>query len=111
MTKEPLDILLSRLYSSNDPDCYDAAIALEKMSRKIDIQENKISDISLAAKYSMESLIEIAKLSTERDKPRNIDSKRLARELSLRLKECGDIAKDTLNLNSVKIAYNRMYNE
>lgn len=108
---EPLDILLERLYSSNDPDCYEAAIIIEKFNKKIALQENKITDISLAAKYMLESLIEITHLAKERDKPRNVDSKKLGRELSLRLRECGEIANDTVNLNSVKIAYNRMYNE
>jgi hypothetical protein len=111
MAKESLDILLTRLYGSNDPDCYEAAHLIEKLHRRIDLQENKISDISLAAKYMLEGLIEITHLANERDKPRNIDAKKLNRELSLRLRECGEIAKDTANLNSVKIAYNRMYNE
>lgn len=111
MSAEPIDILLGRLYSSNDPDCYEAALIIEKLNRKVAVQENRNSDISLAAKYMLESLIEIAKISNERDKPRNIEAKKLSRELNLRLKECGDIAKDTIQLKSVKIAYNRMYNE
>lgn len=108
---EPIDILLERLYSSNDPDCYEAALIIEKQNKKIAVLDNKITDISLAAKYMMESLIEITHLSKERDKPRNIDPKKLSRELDLRLRECGNIANDTIKLNSVKLAYNRMYNE
>ncbi len=108
---QSVDLLLERLYSSNDPDCYEAAMIIEKLNRRIDLQENKVTDISLAAKYMLESLIEITHLAKERDKPRNVDSKKLSRELDLRLRECGNIATDTVNLNSVKIAYNRMYNE
>lgn len=111
MSRDSLDILLTRLYSSNDPDCYEAAYTIEKLHRKIELQENKISDISLAAKYMLESLIEITHISTERDKKKPKDKEALNRQLNLRLKECGDIARDTANLNSVKIAYNRMYNE
>lgn len=108
---EPVDILLERLYSSNDPDCYEAAVRIEKLNKRVSLQDNKITDISLAAKYMLESLIEITHISKERDRPRNIDSKRLSRELDLRLRECGNIANDTINLNSVKLAYNRMYKE
>lgn len=111
MAREPVDILIERLYTSNDPLCYDAAYELDLARKNQEYLEKKVSDISLAAKYMLESLMEISSLSTERDDRVHRDYKELSRELNLRLFECGNISKDTINLKSVKLAYERMYYE
>lgn len=115
MQKEPVDTLLERLYSSNDPMCFEAAVLLEQYIREVNEVESRLSDISLAAKYMMESLLEINALSRDRDKSKikNAEARNAARlvELNLRLSECGNIATDTINLSSVKRAYERMYCE
>lgn len=103
-----LDNLLESLYSSNDPLCYDAAMTLESVINEIDSKEDKLKDIVLATKYMLESLIEINRVARDRDGtpgPVKIE------EYRLRLRECGNIAMDTINLKSVKKAYERMYNE
>jgi hypothetical protein len=56
----------------------------------------------------LESLIEINKLSRERDRTPGIVGNE---QLRLRLRECGNIAVDTIDLKSVKKAYERMYDE
>ena len=111
MPRDSIDILIERLYSSNDPLCYDAAYSLDQAQKKREYLERKVSEISLAAKYMLESLMEINALSSERDDRTHKDYKDLSRELNLRLFECGNISKDTIDLKSVKRAYERMYYE
>lgn len=111
MSKDPVDTLIERLYSSNDPLCYDAAYTLDQSHRRQEFLEKKLSEISLAAKYMLESLMEINELAGERDDRVHKDYKELSKELNLRLIECGNTAKDTINLRSVKRAYERMYYE
>jgi hypothetical protein len=108
MSKIKVDSILDKLYNSNDPLCFEAAVELEANRIKIKLLESKIEDISLAAKYMLESLIEINKLSRERDRTPSIVS---SEQLRLRLRECGNIAVDTIDLKSVKKAYERMYDE
>lgn len=116
MTQSSIDTLIQELYSSNDPVCYEAAQKLYEFKQTSEHTEKKLADISLAAKYMMESLIEINNLARERDKVnryKNSAERSLAksRELELRLRECSNIAVDTINLKSVKRAYERMYYE
>lgn len=108
MTKLGIDTLIEKLYSSNDPLCFEAAATIEEFKKSYRLQENKLGDVSLAAKYMLESLIEINHLSRDRDNTPGVVS---SDQLRLRLKECGNIATDTINLKSVKRAYERMYNE
>jgi hypothetical protein len=103
-----VDILLEDLYKSNDPLCFEAAVRIEAYEILIAQQEKSVADISLGAKYMLESLMEISKMARDRDKTPGPTTKE---ELRLRLKECGGIAMDTINLTSVKKAYERMYNE
>jgi len=103
-----VDILLEELYNSDDPLCFEAAMRIEAYELLNTRRGKSLADISLAAKYMLESLIEINKMARDRDKTPGPTTKE---ELRLRLKECGGIAMDTINLTSVKKAYERMYNE
>lgn len=111
MTKKAVDNLIEQLYSSNDPLCFEAAKQLQQKTKSDERLNKRLEEITLAAKYMLESLMEINSLSCERDDRIHKDYKSLSKELNLRLLECGDIAKDTLNLKTVKKAYERMYYE
>lgn len=106
--KTAVDILIDELYKSNDPLCLEAAVQIEAYESVLKDQDRVIADVSLGAKYMLESLIEINKMARSRDKTPGPTTRE---ELRLRLNECGSIAIDTINLNSVKKAYERMYNE
>lgn len=107
--KEPIDIFLNRLYSSNDPICLEAAVMIEKQASHIRTLEDVNNRVILASKYMAESLFEILELSKSRDKyerpPKPLE---LVRELNLRLKECGNIASDTIKLETVVKAFEKM---
>ena len=110
--KEPIDIFLNRLYTSNDPLCMEAAVMIEKTSNKLSALEVQNYNLALASKYLVESLFEIMEMAKERDKDskgvRKNTGSDLVRELGLRLKECGDIASDTLKLDTVCKAFEKM---
>ena len=110
--RESVDIFLGRLYTSNDPLCLEAAVIIEKNAEKIRNLEMQNYSIALASKYMVESLFEIMEMSKDRDKDskgvRKNTGSDLVRELGLRLKECGDIASDTLKLDTVCKAFEKM---
>lgn len=105
--KESVDIFLSRLYTSNDPLCLEAAVLLEKNYKKLRAVEEQNYTIALASKYMVESLFDIMELAKSRDKKIKKD-KELVAELNLRLKECANIASDTLKLETVCKAFEKM---
>lgn len=107
--KEPIDIFLNRLYTSNDPLCLEAAVKIEKQMDHIRTLEEVNGRVILASKYLAESLFEIVEMAKSRDKyARAPKPPELLRELTLRLKECGNIASDTLRLETVVKAFEKM---
>jgi hypothetical protein len=107
--KESVDIFISRLYTSNDPMCLEAAVKIEKQLDHIRNLESVNNKVILASKYMAESLFEIVELSKSRDKyQRSPKPPELVRELNLRLKECANIATDTLKLETVVKAFEKM---
>lgn len=116
MARRTVDNLIEELYCSNDPLCFEAAYELGQYKKEVEHSMRKLSQISLAAKYMLESLMEINSLAKEKDvvdpsmSSKERDEAKM-RELGLRLQECSNIATDTINLKSVKRAYERMYYE
>ena len=107
--KEPIDIFLNRLYTSNDPLCLEAAALIEKNADHIRTLENVNGRVVLASKYLAECLFEIVEMSKSRDRyTRSPKPPELIRELTLRLRECGNIATDTLRLETVVKAFEKM---
>lgn len=104
MTSEPFDIFLERLYSSNDPLCMEAGAMLEAMDRQLATQEKRIHELSSGVNYMLEGLLEINRLSRQRDSHRPKQRGHYITELNLRLNECGNVARDTMSLESVKRA-------
>lgn len=105
MMTESVDILVEKLYSSNDPLCYEAGQKIadyELRSRRL-AQDNQ--DLAIACKMMMDALMEITDLSRDRDKGKK-NGEEYYKEIGLRLRECGDVATDTLRLDSVNRAYN-----
>lgn len=107
--KESIDIFLDRLYTSNDPLCLEAAVKIEKQNDHIRTLEQVNSKVILASKYLAESLFEIVELAKSRDKyqraPKPLE---LVRELNLRLNEVSNVATDTLKLETVVKAFEKM---
>lgn len=98
---DSVDIFLNRLYTSNDPLCMEAGSTIEKQMREISRLREANRSVSLASRYMVESLFEIIETAKARDKTPPSTGLDRVRELSLRLKECGEIATDTLRLETV----------
>jgi hypothetical protein len=86
----------------------EAASTIEKQLHKIERLEEQNLNLSLASKFMVESLFDIISISKDRDKKQKKTTDDLLDEISLRLKECGNIASDTLRLDSVNRAFEKM---
>lgn len=106
--REPVDIFINRLYTSNDPLCLEAAVMIEKNEKKLRALEEQNYNIALASKYMVESLFEIMELAKTRDKQFKKKDRELVAELNLRLNECVNVASDTLKLETVCKAFEKM---
>lgn len=90
--------ILEELYASADPLCVKAA-------RQIEMVESEANLLLEASRLMMDGLMEIYKVAMSRDIIPKIKHEDLLKEYSLRLKECGMIANDTLSLPTVYSAF------
>lgn len=105
----PTQDLISALYNSADPLCSVAAKVIEDREKTLNEMDNELDLMASSCKLMMEALMEIYKVSMSRDAMPKTEAVKLLKELNLRLKECGNIANDTLSLPTVQTIFKGYY--
>jgi hypothetical protein len=101
--------VITSLYSSADPLCAIAARFLEDKEKLIDQMDDELTMLATSCRLMMEALMEIHRVSVSRDSASAKEITMLLKELNLRLKECGSIANDTLNLQTIQTVFKGYY--
>lgn len=101
--------LVSALYNSADPLCAAAAKLIEEKERNLSELDRDLDLLASSCRLMLEALMEIYKVAIKRDDGSAKELTTLLKELNLRLKECGNIANDTINLQTVQSVFRGYY--